>query len=307
MDQIMPNSNQFLRQVLDSITEHIVVIDNSGDIQFVNKSWMTFGNDNACLIRGDWNGVNYIEECNKAAGMGDKIGLKASKGIKKVISNKKSIFYLEYPCHSPHEKRWFMMRVTPFVSSDKDYFVISHQNITERKLAEEKVEKAAKIDGLTNIPNRRTFDEFLHNEWRRCKRLKKPISLALIDLDHFKMLNDTYGHQTGDNCLIQVGRILPKFANRPGDICARYGGEEFVLVWGDTTSKQAAALAKKVLKKVADLKIPNRKSTTANHLTASIGLTTVTPRKKSKTEEVINKADRMLYKAKESGRNRVEL
>jgi diguanylate cyclase (GGDEF)-like protein/PAS domain S-box-containing protein len=303
----MRNSNEFLRQILDSITEHIVVIDNSGDIQFVNRSWTTFGNKNACLIKKDWNGINYIDECNKAAGMGDKIGSKASKGIKNVINHKQSIFYLEYPCHSPQEKRWFMMRVTPLILSDKDYFVISHHNITERKLAEEDVEKAAKIDGLTNIPNRRTFDEFFYNEWRRCRRLKKPISVALIDIDHFKILNDTYGHQSGDKCLIQVGKVLANFANRPGDICARYGGEEFALVWGDTTPKQARALAKKVLKRIVDLKIANKYSTTANHLTASIGLATVTPKKKSKPIKVISKADKMLYKAKERGRNRVEV
>lgn len=218
--------------VLDSITEHIVVIDHNGDIQFVNKSWTTFGIENACMIRDDWSGVNYIDECKKAAAMGDEIGSTAIEGIINVISKKEPIFYLEYPCHSQEQQRWFMMRVTPFVLGNNDCFVISHQNITERKLTEQKAKKSAKLDGLTNIHNRRCFDEFLTNEWRRCTRLNKTISLALIDIDHFKLLNDSSGHQSGDECLIQIGKILSEFVNRPGDICARYGGDEFVTVWG---------------------------------------------------------------------------
>lgn len=94
------------------------------------------------------------------------------------------------------------MRVTPFQVHNNDYFVISHQNITERKLAEEEVRNLARIDGLTGIPNRRTFDEFLCDEMKRCARLNKPICLAVIDVDHFKLLNDTYGHQSGDGCLV---------------------------------------------------------------------------------------------------------
>jgi len=96
--------------------------------------------------------------------MGDDFGTKAGKEIRSVIENLKNIFYCEYACHSAEEKRWFIMRVTPFQSTDKNYFVISHQNITESKLAEEKVNNLARLDGLTTIYNRRAFDEFLHEE-----------------------------------------------------------------------------------------------------------------------------------------------
>lgn len=302
----MENSQEFLNLVLDSITEHIVVIDKIGNIQFVNKSWSAFGNNNACVVGDDWGGVNYIEECDKAAAMGDEFGANAGQGIKKVISKELSIFYFEYPCHSPNEKRWFMMRVTPFQVHDNDFFVISHQNITERKLAEEEVENLARMDGLTGIPNRRAFDEFLCNEMKRCARLNKPISLAIIDVDHFKLLNDTYGHQSGDNCLVEVSKLLKLFANRPGDICARYGGEEFALVWGDAPLTDTKALACKLLSQLAGLNIPNAKSPTESYLTASIGLAEITPDKNSRVDELIGKADSLLYKAKESGRNRVE-
>lgn len=302
----LENSYEFLKLVLDSITEHIVVIDEAGDIQFVNNSWSAFGKNNACVVGDAWNGVNYLEACDKAMTMGDEFASTAGAGIRSVIENREPIFYFEYPCHSPREKRWFMMRVTPFQCAGKRYFIISHQNITERKLAEEEVENLARIDGLTNIPNRRTFDSLLHEEWRRCYRLKKPICLALLDLDHFKLLNDDYGHQAGDDCLIMVGELLKGFANRPADICARYGGEEFVLVWGETTLQQARKLSEKLLKKIAGLNIPSKSSPVEKYLTASIGLVEMVPAGENHERALVGLADRMLYRAKNNGRNRVE-
>jgi diguanylate cyclase (GGDEF)-like protein len=135
--------------------------------------------------------------------------------------------------------------------------------------------------------------------------LNKRLSLAILDLDHFKLLNDTYGHQAGDDCLVKVASVLTMFASRPGDICARYGGEEFALVWGDTLVDQAEELARGILKRIADLGIPNEKAPTGNRLTASIGIVSVAPRSGSKLIDVISIADGMLYEAKASGRNRV--
>lgn len=302
----MEKSYDFLKLILDTVTEHIVVIDEAGSIRYVNNSWKAFGNKNACTAGDHWKGFNYLKECDKAASMGDNFGSMAGDGIRSVIGKKQPVFYFEYPCHSPREKRWFMMRVTPFQIDESRYFVISHQNITERKLAEEEVLNLAKIDGLTGIPNRRTFDEFLHEEWRRCMRLKKPISLAIIDIDHFKLLNDSYGHQKGDECLVKVEAILKEFANRPGDICARYGGEEFVLVWGDTSLDAAKNLSLQFSSRLIDLKIPHDKSPTSPYLTASIGLACMVPSPDAIENELVGMADRLLYKAKGSGRNRVE-
>lgn len=282
-----------------------MVVNETGEIQYANKSWSKFGDNNACNIGADWIGVNYLDECDKAAAMGDEFGQKAGNGIRSVINKAQSLFYFEYPCHSPAEKRWFMMRVTPLQVAGKDYFVVSHQNITERKLAEEEVSNLARIDGLTNIPNRRAFNEFLRSEWQRCFRLKKPMCLALLDLDHFKLLNDTYGHQSGDECLVRVGALLKQFCNRPGDISARYGGEEFALIWGDTSLVQAKQLANKLLNKIANLNIANSQSSVENYLTASIGLAEMFPDNSSSESDLISQADTMLYKAKDSGRNRV--
>mgnify|MGYP000044141665 CR=1 FL=1 len=302
----MKSSYEFLSQVLDSITAHIVVINELGEIQFVNKAWSTFGNNNACVIGDNWKGVNYINECDKASAMGDDFGTQAGAGIRRVIENKAENFYFEYPCHSPHEKRWFVMRVTSFSVESGCYFVITHQNITERKLAEQKVRDLARMDGLTNIPNRRTFDSVLAEQWKRFSRLKKPICIAMIDIDNFKLLNDTYGHQAGDECLINIAKVIQRFNKRPDDLCARYGGEEFVLIWGDTSLEQGKQLANKLLKAIVALNIDNKNSPTQSYLTASIGLAQMIPSRVNNETELISKADSMLYQAKAAGRNRVE-
>lgn len=302
----MQMSHIFLGSVLDAIAEHIAVIDEQGEIQYVNKSWFTYGNKNKCGISHDWNGVNYLDECDKGSLMGDDFSTQAGKGIRSVITQRKSTFYFEYPCHSPDEMRWFMMRVTPLQVDKKRYFVISHQDVTERKLAEEEVKNLARLDGLTSIPNRRAFDEFLKNEWKRCCRLNMPICLAIIDIDYFKLLNDTYGHQAGDDALVKFGKLLKQFVNRPSDQCARYGGEEFVLVWGDTSLDQSLKLVNELLKKIIEFKIPNPKSPIHKYLTASVGLVQMLPDNTNSVSDLITDADCLLYKAKESGRNKVE-
>lgn len=301
----MEKSYDFLKQILDTMTEHIVVIDAAGEIQYANKSWSAYGGDSGATVDA-WRGQNYLAECDKAAAMGDDFGANAAAGIRSVMAQQQTAFYLEYPCHSPAQKRWFMMRVTPFSLGEQHYFVISHKDITERKAAEEMAKDLARIDGLTQIANRRAFDEFLQQEWKRCARLQKPISLAILDLDYFKLLNDSYGHVAGDESLISVAAELKKFANRPGDICARYGGEEFALVWADTTLAQARGLATQLLAKIAALSIANHGSKVEKYLTASIGLATLIPSRDNEVRELINQADRMLYRAKQRGRNRVE-
>jgi diguanylate cyclase (GGDEF)-like protein len=128
----------------------------------------------------------------------------------------------------------------------------------------------------------------------------------MVDIDHFKALNDTYGHPKGDECLVKVAGILDTYAKRPGDLCARYGGEEFIMIWGDTPLEKAKNLVEKIRQSVADLNIPNKNAPGEKTLTISIGLTTVTPAKKSAEKDILEKADKLLYKAKENGRNRIE-
>lgn len=301
----MVESFEFLQSVLNAITEHIVVINSKGDIVFVNESWRSFGRDNDCLADITWQDFNYLRECDNAAAMGDDFGLQAAAGIRSVMSAEKAMFHFEYPCNSPRETRWFMMRVVPFIINHTHYFVISHQNITERKLAEEQVLALSRIDTLTNIPNRRYFDEFLSNEWRRCQRHNQPITLALLDLDYFKLINDTYGHQQGDECLKAVAALIKNSNRRANDLCARYGGEEFIMAFSNTDTAQAKPIIDGLLADIRALNIANKYSPINATLTASIGVASMYPSTQNSAYELIKRADQLLYRAKMEGRNRV--
>jgi len=301
----MKPAADFLSQILDSVLDSIVVIDHHGSILLVNQSWQNFALENSYAFGDNWFDINYLTACDTAAEMGDTFGLTAANGIRSVINREAQSFHFEYPCHSEVEKRWFLMRVTAFTRQGTHYYVISHHNITKRKLAEERALELSQTDGLTNIPNRRYFDQFLTHEWKRCQRLKMPLSLALIDIDHFKMLNDTYGHHQGDSCLKTLAGTITKFARRPGDGCARFGGEEFTMIFGNTSADEAMGQLDKMKQALCDLKIPNIKSPVAPYLTVSIGLATTYPDQDGTKKDLIKRADRQLYRAKEGGRNQI--
>jgi diguanylate cyclase (GGDEF)-like protein len=301
----MINSPDFFKSVLDTITANIAVIDKQGYIHYVNQSWEKFAKSNDHILNGNWDDVNYLETCDHAALMGDELAKQAADGIRRVINNEQKLFYIEYPCHSPHEERWFMMRVTEFQLGEETYFVLSHYNITERKLAEEKVLNLSYLDGLTNIANRRHFDNFLNDEWNRCLRLNLPISCAIIDLDHFKSLNDIYGHQAGDECLKKIAVLLKNITKRPSDICARYGGDEFVLLLGNTDLESSKVILNKLLDDVRELKIEHKSDLCIPNVTVSIGLATMHPDKDTSKEDLIKAADTVLYRAKELGKNQM--
>ena len=144
-----------------------------------------------------------------------------------------------------------MMRVRPLDWKGSRQFVVSHQNITEGKLIEEQIHELSVLDALTEISNRRYFNYFLDEEWRRAQRFQHPVSLILFDIDCFKPFNDNYGHMAGDECLKKISAALNEFARRPGDLAARYGGEEFAIILGNTDAEGATKIAKEVV--VGDL------------------------------------------------------
>lgn len=160
-------------------------------------------------------------------------------------------------------------------------------------------------DALTGIANRRNFDETIQDEWRRAQRGHYPVSLLMIDIDFFKPYNDYYGHQKGDECLKQVGKILGTHGKRAGDLVARYGGEEFAIISAGTSYKDAIGFAQKICRSVANAKIPHAASPIANIVTASIGVATVIPLVDQQVKDLIADADKNLYQAKANGRNGV--
>lgn len=163
----------------------------------------------------------------------------------------------------------------------------------------------ALIDGLTGAANRRRFDDALQNEWKRCARDRAPLSLAMIDVDHFKLYNDHYGHQAGDACLVSVSRALHKALRRPQDLLARYGGEEFVCLMPQTLPEGALRVGKQLMAEVQSLGIAHAASDTAAIVTVSIGIATTYPAHQGDFSQFLGYADQALYEAKARGRNQI--
>jgi diguanylate cyclase (GGDEF)-like protein len=159
-------------------------------------------------------------------------------------------------------------------------------------------------DSLTGIANRRRFDSALEREWRRCRRTGAPLSLLMIDVDHFKPYNDKLGHQQGDEALRQVARLLVEGVGRPGDLVARYGGEEFVCMLPENGMAAALAVANKLIEQVRDADIYHPRSPAGARLTISIGVAT-TKDLSGEPAGLMALADKLLYAAKEAGRNQV--
>ncbi len=170
--------------------------------------------------------------------------------------------------------------------------------------ANAKLQRLSATDGLTGIANRRMYDELAIREWRRCERMKKPLALVMIDVDHFKLFNDKYGHQVGDECLKAVASQVGKAAPRATDLAARYGGEEFVLVLGETDTDGAKWIANRLRQQVSDLKIPHY-ATASRHVTISCGVAAIIPEANYSLDVLLKSADHALYQAKETGRDRV--
>lgn len=167
----------------------------------------------------------------------------------------------------------------------------------------ERLEALATRDALTGAHNRRVFDEHLIEEWRRAGRSGEPLSLVMVDVDYFKVYNDTYGHVAGDHCLQQVVQAITSCVSRSGDLVARYGGEEFVAVLPNTPEEGAVDVAERMCKKVADLHIMHRGSE-LDHVSISAGVATMVPKADDRWGSLVTAVDAALYRAKEGGRNR---
>lgn len=150
------------------------------------------------------------------------------------------------------------------------------------------------------------FDSLMTREWAHAKRTNKPISLIMLDIDYFKQYNDYYGHIQGDHCLKRVARILTSATGRGRDFVARFGGEEFALVLPETDENAAIRVAEKCRCMILNQRIPHEMSGACENLTVSLGVVTMVPSREADALAFIEKADRLLYKAKENGRNRIE-
>jgi len=175
--------------------------------------------------------------------------------------------------------------------------------LKELSQAHEILKEINTIDSVTGIKNRHYFDTIFEQEWKRASREGYAISLMILDIDHFKSVNDTYGHLAGDECLHEVANTIGGVLRRPADILARYGGEEFVVVLPYIENENALYLAEQIRKRV-DLQ-PMQADGNELHVTISIGVSSVTPTDQDDRKDLIAAADIALYEAKNTGRNKV--
>lgn len=169
--------------------------------------------------------------------------------------------------------------------------------------ANEKLDSLARLDSLTGLSNRRNFDQAFDLAWRETLLQHQPISMMMADIDHFKKINDTYGHLFGDQCLMKVANILKKCVTNPSDLAARFGGEEFIIMLPNTDSKTAASIAELIRKNIEKLRMNHEGEQIK--FTISIGVATIVPTRIINSSDLNERADQALYLAKEAGRNRV--
>lgn len=160
------------------------------------------------------------------------------------------------------------------------------------------------MDGLTGVANRRFFDETISVEWRRARRHSNSLALLMCDVDYFKLYNDTYGHQAGDDCLRRIAATISRNTERPPDLVARYGGEEFAVILPETTISGALMVAEKIRQAIHELNIPHV-SPSGDRVTISIGIASAAPGFDNPPDDLIHAADQALYRAKHEGRDRV--
>lgn len=175
------------------------------------------------------------------------------------------------------------------------------------QLANQELGRLATLDGLTQVANRRKFDDYLESQWREARREQSYLGIILCDVDHFKNYNDSYGHLAGDDCLKLVAQAINQVVKRPDDLVARYGGEELAVILPRTALNGAAHIAEAIRRQVYKLQIPHNASTAADVVTLSLGIASFIPQAEQNPQDLVNQADKALYQAKAAGRNRLAL
>ncbi len=301
----------FAGAALDALPVHVAVLDYAGNIIAFNKAWREFAFGNASPDTNSYQGWNYLDVCDDATGDCSAEATMAAAGIRRIIADECDLFTLEYPCHSPTQQRWFYMRAASFDEQDQRHIVVSHENITERKLAELTVQRSAETDLLTGLANRAVMLSSIAEAAKRYTANPKDLfAVYFLDFDRFKLINDSLGHDAGDDLLKQIASRLRQ-AQKPSAlshvapdakvIIARFGGDEFViLVEHLTDSKQVEAMGDYLLATLSDrYEIGNQDVVS----TASIGIATPDTGG-ARAEDLVRNADIAMYAAKEAGKAR---
>ncbi|OUL26366.1 hypothetical protein BV378_13190 [Nostoc sp. RF31YmG] len=212
---------------------------------------------------------------------------------------------IAHQCATP--RHWQTFEINLLQQLANQVATAIHQSVLyqQTQVANEELQRLATLDGLTQIANRRRFDEYLEAQWKQHQREQLPLSLILFDVDFFKTYNDTYGHLAGDDCLRQIANALKTVVQRPTDLVARYGGEEFTIILPITEVQGAIHVAQLIRQAVRNLAIPHAQSSVCNYVTVSLGIVSIVPNPKFSPPDLIDAADKALYTAKKQGRDRL--
>jgi diguanylate cyclase (GGDEF)-like protein len=306
--------------LLDALAAQIAVLDAQGKVVAVNERWKRFARDNGgegarCYVGGD-----YLAACEAAAKHGDEAAGRVLSALRELLGGTRGFFQVEYPCHSPTERRWFTVHLSSFTHDGQVFVVTSHEDITARIAVEQRIERAnaeldainhelqqalarerqtARTDELTGIGNRRSFFEVAETLFAVARRYCTPLSLCIFDIDTFKQINDRLGHLGGDEVLRQVARVIAA-QTREADLAARYGGEEFILAMPNTEAAGAYAAAENIREAIAAR--PSTWQGGEIPVTVSAGVAQMRHDEAS-LDALIARADAALYEAKGCGRN----
>ena len=291
--------NEFIKTMVDIIPVPLFYKDRKGSYLGCNKAFEDFIGKSKEEIIGKT--VYEISKKNNAETYTDM--------DKQLFDNPGTQTYeYEYE-NSKNEKKYVVFKKVTYNNSlgEVNGIIGIINDITEIKKRETELTEKTFFDSLTEIFNRRYFDENIEKEWKQCVRGNESLSLIMLDIDFFKKYNDYYGHQEGDNCLKRIAQEIRISLLRPSDIVVRYGGEEFVVILPNTNSDGAHRVAERIRRNIINLAIKHEASTVSEVITLSQGIAEMNNNNNDTVYECLKNADKSLYKAKKNGRNTIEI
>jgi diguanylate cyclase (GGDEF)-like protein len=277
----------------------MAILDATGKVLATNGSWLEFARNHAFPSSATGVGANYLEQCQTASHGHAPAAMQLAAGIQAVIDGRQKEFVQLYACQQNEEKQWFQACVTPLLSDDMRGIALTHCNVTENIRAEQQEEHQAHFDSLTGLPNRLQFRDRLRQEIAQAQRNKHRLALLYLNIDRFKNINDSLGHQAGDTLLQQAARRIAHCL-RGSDTVGRLGGDEFAVILPDPEGEHGVLTA--VRRLVDGLAQPMQVELRELFVTASIGIT-VFPDDSHDQEVLMHNAACAMYRAKELGRD----
>lgn len=291
-------------KLINAMQQLICVVDERGTIVFVNQAWINAGIARGIPADFSWPGSNYLQIAVINDYAEHPTADEIMHMIEGVLNGKCNTLQLQYPCHSAQERHWYQLSVTPFEFQKQSLFILAHEDITTVKLQLEEAQLLCLQDGLTEIANRRHFNEYFQQAIARSIQHHTDLSLILVDIDHFKQINDVYGHSIGDELLISIAGILNHCCQTHPGLAARIGGDEYAVIV-EAPLRHAIDVSLTILHAVQQLNLLYAYKGEAR-ISVSMGVACTSPTNYNEKERLYLQADKYLYEAKQNGRNRIE-